>query len=43
MRIIKEKNKNINENKFIAAEKPETEDKSLSSSTEPKKDQNTEN
>ena len=39
MRIIKEKNKNINENKFIGTDKPEAEDKSLSIINEPKKDQ----
>ena len=43
MRIIKEKNKNINENKFISADKPAPEDKSLSNTNEPKKDNNTEN
>ena len=43
MRIIKEKNKNINENKFISADKPAPEDSSHSNTNEPKKDYNTEN
>ena len=43
MRIIKEKNKNINENKFISADKPAPEERSLSNTNEPKKDYNTEN
>jgi len=43
MRIVKEKNKNVNENKFVAAEKPELENKSLSNDNQPNKDQNTDN